>query len=138
MLADDIVFNDVRNKLVAKQVLDVGQCVPDHAAIRRLLEGQFHANVVQAHDSDGALEALGKAKFDLVLINRKLDVDYSDGVEILKRIKADPDLAGVPVMLVTNYPEHQELAVAAGAERGFGKNELGSAATLTKLKKFLG
>ena len=33
--------------------------------------------------------------FDLVLVNRKLDSDYSDGLEIIKQIKADPN-AGQP------------------------------------------
>ena len=43
----------------------------------------------------------------------------------------------IPVMLVTNYPEHQQQAIAAGAEPGFGKAELASPATLAKLAKFL-
>ncbi|HTI50565.1 MAG TPA: hypothetical protein VL475_06435, partial [Planctomycetaceae bacterium] len=76
-----------------RQILDVGQCVPDHAAIRRLLESRFGANVVQTHALDDTLERLREASFDLVLINRKLDLDYSDGIEILKAIKADPKLA---------------------------------------------
>jgi two-component system chemotaxis response regulator CheY len=62
-------------------------------------------------------------RFDLVLVNRKLDVDYSDGLEVIRQIKSDPAIADVPVMLVTNYPEHQDAAVAAGAVRGFGKLE---------------
>lgn len=120
-----------------KQVLDVGQCVPDHAAIRRLLEKNFDVNVVRTHELADTLEALRRQSFDLVLINRKLDIDYSDGMAILEAIKADPQLAPTPVMLVTNYPEHQQAAVKAGAEDGFGKNELGAAATVEKLKPFL-
>src|SRR5665213_2918019 len=103
-----------RRESAVKRVLDVGQCVPDHAAIRRLLEGNFKANVVQAHDSSEAMEQLRNGQFDLVLINRKLDLDYSDGIEILKQIKADSQVAHVPVMLVTNYSEHQDAAVLAG------------------------
>ena len=38
-------------------------------------------------------------------------------------MKADPAVTAVPVMLITNYPEHQDAAVAAGAVRGFGKLE---------------
>src|SRR5262245_42815004 len=102
---------------MTRRVLDVGQCVPDHASIRRLIEGNFDATVAQAHDRDDALQQLrsgsSQGAFDLVLINRKLDLDYSDGIEILKQIKADPQLTNVPVMLVTNYPEHQQLAVEA-------------------------
>lgn len=127
---------------MTKRVLDVGQCVPDHASIRRLIEGNFDATVVQAHDMDDALRQLRNASstgaIDLVLINRKLDMDYSDGIEILKQIKADPELASVPVMLVTNFPEHQQLAVQAGGEPGFGKDAIRSPETLTKLGKYLG
>jgi CheY-like chemotaxis protein len=119
-----------------KRVLDVGQCVPDHAAIRRLLESTFQAAVEQTHTLDDTLDRLRQTLFDLVLINRKLDADYSDGMEILKAIKADPQLAAIPVMLVTNYPEHQQLAVAAGAVPGFGKDTLRSPQTIERLKPF--
>jgi CheY-like chemotaxis protein len=72
-----------------------------------------------------------------VLINRKLDCDYSDGIEILKQLKADDQLQSVPVMLITNLAEHQDAAVAAGAERGFGKLEFEKAETLERLKAVL-
>jgi two-component system chemotaxis response regulator CheY len=121
-----------------KRVLDVGQCPPDHAAIRILLEANFDVEIVRAHLPSDTLAQLRSGKFDLVLINRKLDEDYSDGLEILKEIKADPRIAATPVMLVTNYPEHQAAAVAAGAEYGFGKLELRSPETLERLRKVLG
>lgn len=121
-----------------KRVLDVGQCIPDHAAIRRLVEGTFGALVIQTHGLDDTLSALGNGKFDLVLINRKLDADYSDGIDILQRIKADPQFGLVPVMLVTNYPEYQAASIAAGGEPGFGKAELAKPETHERLRKFLG
>jgi two-component system chemotaxis response regulator CheY len=81
---------------------------------------------------------LRQGAYDLVLINRKLDADYSDGLEIVRAIKADPQLtSSVPVMLVTNYPEHQDAAVAAGAARGFGKLEYGNPQTVEKLRPYL-
>ena len=123
--------------MIRKRVLDVGQCAPDHAAIRRLVAGAFGAELVQADRLDDALAALRRSSFDLVLVNRKLDIDYSDGIEIVRAIKADPALAATPVMLVTNYPEHQQAAIAAGAEPGFGKAELDSAETREKLSRFL-
>jgi len=121
-----------------KLVLDVGQCPPDHAAIRRLLENRFGADVVQAHGPDDTLARLRKGGVDLVLINRKLDADYSDGLEILQQMKADPQLAAVPVMLVSNYAEHQQTAVAAGAVEGFGKAELDAPKTHERLSRVLG
>ena len=120
-----------------KRLLDVGNCVPDHASIRALVTGNFKAEVMQAHGPEDTLEQLRKQPFDLVLINRKLDRDYTDGIEILRQIKADPDLVETPVMLITNYAEHQEQAVAAGAEYGFGKLELQEPSTHEKLSRFL-
>jgi CheY-like chemotaxis protein len=122
---------------MAKRVLDVGQCVPDHAAICSLLERRFGAEVLAADDLEQTLAALRQGPVDLVLVNRKLDADYSDGLEIIRHIKSDPHLAAVPVMLVTNYPEYQQQAVAAGAAPGFGKAELSSPATLEKLAEYV-
>jgi CheY-like chemotaxis protein len=120
-----------------RRVLDVGNCVPDHAAIRRMLTNNFSAEVLQTHVLNDTLDLLRSEHVDLVLINRKLDHDYSDGVEILKQIKADPQLANIPVMIITNYPEHQDIAESLGALRGFGKLELGTADTQHKLAKVL-
>lgn len=121
-----------------KRVLDVGQCDPDHATICHYVQSRFgDVEVVRAHALADALDQLHSRRFDLVLVNRKLDVDYSDGLEIIKAIKRDPELADVPVMMVTNYPEHQDLAVAAGAERGFGKLEYDQPETEAKLRPFL-
>ncbi len=120
-----------------KRVLDVGQCVPDHTAIQNMLEGHFDVEIVRTHLPTDTMAQLRAGKFDLVLINRKLDEDYSDGLEILKQIKNDPKASSTPVMLVTNYAEHQEAAVAAGAEYGFGKLEMQQPTTLERLAKFL-
>jgi CheY-like chemotaxis protein len=123
--------------MIKKKLLDVGNCVPDHSAIRALVTGNFDADVLQAHGPEDTLSILRKEPIALVLINRKLDRDYSDGIEILKQIKADPELQKVPVMLVTNYAEHQQAAVVAGAEYGFGKLEFQEPATIEKLARFL-
>jgi CheY-like chemotaxis protein len=123
---------------MAKRVLDVGNCGPDHAAIRRMLETTFRAEVTQVDDALGALAELKSGSFDLVLVNRQLDIDYSDGLDIIKQIKADSKLAAVPCMLITNYPDQQQTAIAAGAEPGFGKKELFTDQTKSRLAKFLG
>jgi CheY-like chemotaxis protein len=121
-----------------KRVLSVGQCSADHWSIRHLLEGDFQAEVVAAHSAVEALAQLRAGKFDLVLVNRVLDADGSAGLPIIQAIKSDDALSAVPVMLVTNYAEHQQQAVAAGAEQGFGKAELNSAAVRETLRGYLG
>lgn len=122
---------------MSKRVLDVGQCGPDHAAIRAFLTRHFDCEIVQAHGPDDALANLRGGRFDLVLVNRKLDRDYSDGIEIIRAMKADPAIAGMPVMLVTNYPEHQAAAVEAGALQGFGKLEYDLPETRAKVAAVL-
>src|SRR4051794_29058953 len=121
-----------------KRVLDVGQCGPDHSSIRSFLTRNFDCEVVQVDDAPGALHQLKSRQFDLVLVNRKLDCDYSDGIAVIQAIKADPEIASVPVMLVTNYPEHQDAAVGVGAIRGFGKLEFGKPETRELLAAVLG
>jgi CheY-like chemotaxis protein len=120
-----------------KQVLDVGQCGPDHATISRYLSQHFDCEVVRAHALPDALERLKCQPFDLVLVNRKLDVDYSDGLDVIRQIKSDPATAGVPVMMITNYAEHQDAAVAAGALRGFGKLEFDKPETRDRIAAIL-
>ena len=127
-----------RSETMKKRVLDVGQCGPDHLALRKLVEDHFDAEVVQAHLPADALDALRRSRIDLVLVNRKLDADYTDGLEIIRQIKADRQFADIPCMLITNFAEHQELAVAAGAEPGFGKLELDLPATVDRLLPFIG
>jgi len=118
---------------MTKRVLDVGQCARDHATISAFLRRHFACEVAQAHHAEDALEQLKSGHFDLVLVNRKLDVDYSDGIDVIRKMKADQATASVPVMLITNYPEHQEAAVAVGAIRGFGKLEFDKPETLERL-----
>jgi CheY-like chemotaxis protein len=123
---------------MAKRVLDVGNCGIDHAAIRGMLEKTFSVDVVQADGPGDTLMLLKQQPFDLVLVNRKLDQDYSDGLDIIKTIKGDSRLSAIPCMLVTNYPEQQQVAVQAGAEYGFGKKELYAEATQQRLARILG
>jgi CheY-like chemotaxis protein len=122
---------------MGKRVLDVGNCSYDHGQIRSLVEQSFRAEIVQAHGPDEALDLLRREKFDLVLVNRQLDADHSDGLDIIKAIKADAKLSALPCMLITNYPEHQDAAVAAGALRGFGKKQLAAPETHARLAAHL-
>ncbi len=122
---------------MTKRVLGVGNCWFDHGTIEELISANFDARVVAASLQDEALKMLREDHFDLVLVNRRLVADSSEGVELIERMKADPQLAHTPVMLLSNYPEAQRAAVAAGAEPGFGKPELDRPETAEKLARFL-
>ena len=122
---------------MSKRVLDVGNCDMDHGNLRALIEGTFDVAIVRCHSAKEALSELRKAPADLVLINRQFDRDQSDGVELIKQVKADAQLKSTPCMLITNFPEHQQTSVAAGGEPGFGKRELGQKKTVDLLAKYL-
>lgn len=126
-----------RSERVMKRILDVGNCGPDHAAIKRFFSKHFDCQVTQADRAEDALQKLQSDDYDLVVVNRKLDVDYSDGIEVIKQIKANSAVAEVPVMLITNYDEYQDAAEAAGAVRGFGKLEYESPETLERVQAVL-
>ena len=85
---------------------------------------------------DQAIAVLEANPVDLVLINRKLDSDGSDGLEILTRIRGGSKSV-VPVMLVSNYADWQQKAVEMGAVYGFGKAELNRPETRTRLAAIL-
>lgn len=116
-----------------KRVLDIGNCDPDHHAIKRLIEQEFDAVVIRAHGPDDGLRALREQRYDLVLVNRVMDRDGSEGLPIIQAMKQDAELAEIPVLMITNYPDHQETAIAAGAEPGFGKRDLGKEQTIALL-----
>ncbi len=124
--------------MAGKRVLSVGQCGADHGGITRTLRQAFGAEVVAAHSATEALAQLQHGDYALVLVNRVLDADGSPGVDLVRAVKEDEALRRVPVMLVSNYPDAQDEAVAAGAEPGFGKAGLGRPEMLERVRPFLG
>ena len=65
---------------MTKRVLSVGQCGVDHAALRAFIEQFRRPRGGRRRRSTQALAALRAERADLVLVNRKLDADYSDGL----------------------------------------------------------
>jgi two-component system chemotaxis response regulator CheY len=124
--------------MTAKRVLSLGQCGADHAAISWTLRSSCGAEAVPAGTPEEALTLLRDEDFDLVLVNRVLDWTGNSGVDFISRLKANPDLKDIPVMLVSNYDDAQRQAVSAGALPGFGKGALRSPATTAMLRKVLG
>lgn len=107
------------------RVLSVGQCGFDHGSLARQFRDAFGATVERADTFPEALDALRGGGIDLVLVNRVTDADGTHGVDLIRTLKADPGLAAVPVMLVSNFASAQQEAEGLGARPGFGKSDLG-------------
>ena len=123
--------------MTQKTVLSIGQCRPDQAAISHYLTSHFSARVLTADLATDAYQLLRNQSIDLILVNRKLDADYSDGMEIVQHLCTDASTSEIPVMLVSNFAEWQEKAVAMGANYGFGKAELNRPETKQRLSEIL-
>lgn len=114
----------------AVRIALVGHCGPDSFALRsaagRTVPG---VRVVFANDARAVDTELGVS--DLLLVNRVLDGEFesSEGVELIRELVARPAQNGgrkAAVMLVSNFADAQQEAVAAGARPGFGKKEMNS------------
>jgi DNA-binding response OmpR family regulator len=68
-----------------------------------------------AHDGESGVAAARKTRPDLVLLD--LMMPKMNGVEVLTALRADPDLAAVPVIVISNAytPERTEQLWKAGA-----------------------
>ena len=98
--------------------------IADHGSMTRHLGKIYGAEVARANTVGEALVTLRAGNFDLVLVNRVLDIDGTSGLDVIQAIKAEPKLAGIPLMLVSNYHDAQTEAQTLGALPGFGKTDL--------------
>jgi CheY-like chemotaxis protein len=121
----------------SKTVLIVGNCDHDHGQLKQLIES-FAAGVLRAHTIPEALQVLETEVVDLVLVNRMLDRDNSQGLELVRGMQTGPSTKKVPVMLVSNFPEAQSQAIEEGAAPGFGKDCLNAPTTRQLLLRYLG
>lgn len=74
-------------------------------------------NLFVAYGGHEGLDKAKKEKPDLILLDIKMD--DLDGFEVLKRLKADPTMKNIPVILLTNMGEkdNAEKGLALGAEQ---------------------
>jgi DNA-binding response OmpR family regulator len=121
----------------SRRVLDVGQCDPDHANITRMLKEHFDVSVDRAKSIEQVHYMMGFYEYDLVLINRILDADGAQGLELIEQLKTNAETQEVPVMLVSNFADAQDAAVDLGALPGFGKSQLSTDEALDRLNAAL-
>lgn len=120
-----------------KKILDVGQCDFDHGKISQVICQNFDVEVQRASSLGEASQLAQQTKFDLILVNRILDADGSPGMDVLASLKSEASTSEIPVMVISNFAEAQENAVAAGAVQGFGKTALSEPETVAALQKYL-
>ena len=89
--------------------------------LRTMLEQNFDVDIDRVMFVEEALEKMHAARYDLVLVNRLIFEDGSDGSDLLRKAKADPSIASTPIMMISNYANAQAASRALGGQPGFGK-----------------
>jgi DNA-binding response OmpR family regulator len=90
-----------------------------------------------AVDGQEGLESIKKDRPDLVLLD--IVLPQMDGYEILKRLKEDKELRTIPVILLTNLGQKEEVekGMALGAEAYIIKAHFTPTAVVNKVKEVL-
>jgi two-component system chemotaxis response regulator CheY len=89
--------------------------VDDFATMRRivrnLLKESGYVNVEEAEDGVAALGLLKINKFDFVISD--INMPNMNGFELLRQIRAEPALKGIPVLMVTAEAKKEDIVNAA-------------------------
>jgi two-component system chemotaxis sensor kinase CheA len=119
-----------------------GVLVVDDTAVVRELERSILEEagyqVRTARDGREALAALAGTPADLVVTD--VDMPNCDGLELTRSIRAEPALAGLPVVIVTSKAGEADrrLALEAGADAYLRKGDLDQRALLEVVGRLLG
>jgi two-component system, cell cycle response regulator DivK len=113
--------------------------VEDHEDNRQILRdllANSEFDIIEAEDGEQAVLAATKYRPDLILMD--IQLPGLDGYEATRRIKADPALKDIPVIVVTSYAlsGDEEKAYAAGCD-GYVAKPYDPIALLETLRRFV-
>jgi two-component system cell cycle response regulator DivK len=97
---------------VSRRILVV-EDQPDNQRILRDLLTSVGYDVIEAEDGEQALVSAAAARPDLILMDVQLPL--VDGYEATRRLKADPQLQKIPIIVVTSYALSGDEAKARAA-----------------------
>jgi hypothetical protein len=121
-----------------RKVLLVGHCGPDSNYLRMTVRSALGDIALTSADNNKALTAALEKGVDLILFNRELDWGFepATGVGMIRLLRGK--YPNVSMMLVSNFPDAQAAAEAAGAKPGFGKREIGTPRVRDLLRSAVG
>ena len=115
-------------------VILVGHCGPDAIMLKTAVQRVLPEASVELVNDHAALDA-SLARDVVLLVNRELDGAFRTGrggIDLIRHLGESG--ATAPMLLVSNFPEAQVEAEAAGAMPGFGKSNLYDDDTTQRLK----
>ena len=84
-----------------------------HRIIKNLLHDLGYKNVSEADDGTTALPMLKTGKFDFLITD--WNMPGMAGLDLLKNVRADAALAGMPVLMLTAEAKREQIVEAAQA-----------------------
>ena len=104
--------------------------------VRNLLKELGYTNADEAEDGVAALAKLRSASFDFVVSD--LNMPNMNGFELLKQIRSDDALKGIPVLMVTAEAKKEDIVAAAqGGASGYIVKPFTKATLEEKVQKIL-
>ena len=113
--------------------------VDDQEDLRKMLRlalgyGKYH--LLEAGDGETALAMARAEKPNVILLDVMMPGSL-DGIAVCRAIKADPELCGLPVMMLTARGRDREAAERAGADR-FMSKPFSNAEILAEVRAMMG
>jgi two-component system cell cycle response regulator DivK len=98
-----------------KKVLCIEDNISNMTLVSRIVEAEGH-ELLRAEDGNRALEVLSEEQPDIILLD--INIPGIDGFEIARRIKADTEMAHIPVIATTAnvLVGDREKCLAAGCD----------------------
>jgi two-component system cell cycle response regulator DivK len=120
---------------MTKRILVVEDQEDNRQILRDLLDNAGF-EMIEADDGLQALTQAAKHRPDLILMDIQLPL--LDGYEATRRLKADPELKAIPIIVVTSYAlsGDEDKARAAGCDAYVAK-PYSPRALLAKIKEYL-
>ncbi|MGD2116914.1 MAG: chemotaxis response regulator CheY [Chromatiales bacterium] len=91
--------------------------VDDFSTMRRIVKNLLgdlgFKNIEEADDGNTALPKLQSGKFDFLVTD--WNMPGMTGIDLLKAVRADPNLASLPVLMVTAESKREQIIEAAQA-----------------------
>jgi two-component system chemotaxis response regulator CheY len=104
--------------------------------VRNLLKEIGFANAEEAEDGQIALNMLKSTKFDFVVSD--INMPNMNGFELLKSIRSDDSLKGLPVLMVTAEAKKEDIVAAAqGGASGYIVKPFTKATLEEKVQKIM-
>jgi two-component system sensor histidine kinase and response regulator WspE len=120
-----------------QRLLVVDDSITVREVERRLLENQGY-EVVVAVDGMDAWNVLQRASFDLLVTD--VDMPRMDGLELIRRVRAAPRTASLPVVIVSykEQPEYRIKGMEAGANYYLTKSTFHDESLVSAVRDLIG